>query len=228
MRPRPTVFCSALLLLAACSSTTATNPVPRPSASPSAIALPVGWTLRSDRPQGYSLAIPDGWDHVVRDSPSYPADLRAVSLHSPELAGYFKQSLSADAQVQFIAADSSSLLTGFAANVHVMTGDLGPLESAARLKDLADAKVKLLSGQASVIRPVKRTADRLSGLPAVRLDYWLAGSVSPMVRSYLVVAERSGRVYEYELTMGALPDAAATAFATLGQFFTLFPPARAQ
>ena len=228
MRLRPTVFCSALVLFAACSSTTATKPVPRPSASPSAIALPGGWTLRSDRPQGYSLALPSGWDYVVRDSRSYTAELQAVSRNSPELAGYFKQSLSADAQVRFIAADSSSLLSGFAANVHVMTSDLGPLGSAPSLKDLADAKVKLLSGQASVARPVKRAPDRLSGQPAVRLDYSLAGSTSPMVRSYLVVVQRGGRGYEYELTMGALPDAAATRFATLGRFFTLFPPAPAQ
>ena len=230
MKLRPLIVCCGVVVLAACSSTTP-RPVPRPSPSPSpspaAVAPPEGWTLRGDGFQGYSLAIPDAWDYVVRDSPTFDADLQAVNQHSPELGAYFKQSMSSDAQVQFIAADSRSLPAAFATTVHVMTSALGPLGPAARLKELVDAKVKLLSAQASVVHPVRRTPDHLSGQPAVRLEYALAGSANnPLVRSYLVVVQRGGRAYEYELTMGALPDAATITFATLSQFFKLVPPVR--
>ena len=230
MKPRPAALCCIAVVLAACSSSTPSavpRPVPSPSPSSSSIAPPEGWTLRSDALQGYSLAVPDAWDYVVRDSPTFDADLQAINQHSPELGAYFKQSLSSDAQVQFIAADSRSLQTGFAANLHVMTSDLGPVGSAASLKDLVDAKVKLLSAQASVVQPLHRAPDHLSGQPAVLLEYSLAGSANiPLVRSYLVVLQRGGRGYEYELTMGALPDAASITFATLSQFFRLVPPAR--
>ena len=229
MTLRPAILGCVVVVLAACSSSTPSpvpGPSPGPSPSPAATAAPEGWTLRRDGLQGYSLAIPDAWDFVIRDSPTFDADLQAVNQHSLELSAYFRQSLTSDAQVQFIAADSRSLQAGFAANVHVMTSDLGRVGSAASLTALVDAKVKLLSAQASVVQPVQRAPDHLSGQPAVRLEYSLAGTAnSPLVRSYLVVLQRGGRDYEYELTMGALPGAATTTFATLSQFFRLFPPA---
>jgi hypothetical protein len=251
------LLAAAPLVLAGCAVGAGDNELsPSPGASPSASASvspggrPAGWVVRSDPAQGFSVAIPDAWDFVVRDSPTYTADLDAVSQHSTDLATYFKQSLAADAQVRLMAADSRSLATGFAANLQVMVSDLGPSGTAPGLSDLADAKVKLLSRQSG---PVKRTSDRLSGEPAVRLDYSLgrpppspapsggatAGAGSnpgptpsaspspgtvPAIRSYLAVVRVGGRALEYELTMGALPGAAGTTFQVLGQNFKVFPP----
>ncbi|HEV1997109.1 MAG TPA: hypothetical protein VGR61_03135 [Candidatus Dormibacteraeota bacterium] len=226
MSRRPAVLCCALVLLAGCSSKAATTPLPSPSASLAATPIPAAYTLRSDAAQGYSLAIPDAWDYVLRDSPSFDADLQTVSQHSPELAAYFQQSFASDGQVRMLGADSRSLATGFAANVQVMVSDLGPVASAPSLKDLGAAKLKLLGKQTTVAQPVKRTDGHLSGQAAERLDYALTGATSnPVVRSFLAVVERDGRSYEYELTMGALPDAAGTTFENLGRLFTLFTPA---
>lgn len=190
--------------------------------------MPLDWSLHSDLPQGFTLGTPTAWDVAFRDSPTFDADLAAVGQHSPELAAFFKQSFDSDAQVRFIAADSRSIATGFTANVQVISSDLGPVGVAPGLKDLADAKVKLLSTQNTVVQPVERAGNHLAGQQAVRLDYALTGPPgAPQVRSYLTVVERSGRRYEYELTMGARPDAAGTTFATLSNLFTLFRPSGA-
>ena len=219
----------ALLGFAACSaSPQATTPLPGPGASGLATPLPPAYTLRTDGAQGFSLGVPDAWDYVVRDSATFEADLRTVAQHSPELAAYFRQSFTSDAQVRLLAADSRSVATGFTANVQVMASDLGPAASAPSLTELADAKVRRLTQETTVTHPVKRTADHLSGLPAVRIEYTLAGAANnPVIRSYLVVVVRGGRRYEYELTMGALGEAAGTTFENLGRLFTLFTPTTA-
>ena len=186
--------------------------------------VPAGWVVHTDNTQGFAVAIPDSWDFVIRDSATYDADLQTVSQDSADLAAYFKLSFGADTQVRFLGGDPHDLGGGFATNVQVIASDLGPTTTAPGLRELADAKTRLLAKQATLVQPVTRAAAVLAGQPAQRLDYVLTSTGSPAVRSYLATVQRGGRSYEYELTMGALPAAAATTFDTIAQLFTVFAP----
>lgn len=238
-RRRAAAVLVTLVALAGCG-TSATVPTPGVTPSVSASPLPALWSVHGDAAQGFSVAVPDAWDFVFRDSRTLDADLKVVEQHSPELATYFRQSLAAHEQLRFLAADSRSLPSGFATNVQVMTADLGPAGIAPSLKDLTDAKVRALRLQASVTQPVARVADQLGGRPALRLDYTLAtpaaaatgagagatadaGAGAPgtaLVRSYLMEVLRGPDQFEVELTIGARPETAATTFQLVSEHFS--------
>ena len=191
----------------------------------SATPLASGWRLHADNGQGYLVAFPDAWAFVFRDSTTLDADLKAVDSQSPELATYFRSSMAGVEQLRLVAADPRSLVNGFATNVNVMSSDVGNAASAPSLDALAAAKVKHLATDRTVAGPVKQAPGSIAGHPAVVIDYGvLAGARTARVRSYLLVVARGSERFLYEVTMGALPDAADATFVPLAASFAVFPP----
>ena len=211
--------------VAGCSSPVATPTPTRsqtPSPSPSAVPLPAMWTVHTDQGESFSIATPDAWDYVIRDSSSFASDLDAVGKHSPELQTYFKKSIDANSELRLIAADPRSLTGGFAANVNVMRSDLGALARAPTLAELGAAKLTRLRNEGAVQLPVQHTDDTLAGRAAVRFDYALkAADQTVTVRSYVIVFDRGGRRTMLELTMGAPGDQATGIFDTAARSFKL-------
>ena len=208
--------------LGGCSSTAQQPPLASPSPAVSAAPLPDMWTVHADPSEHFSVATPEAWDFLLRDSPSFVADLEAVGKHSPELQAYFKKAMETNAELRLVAADGRSLAGGFAANVNVMRSDLGAVSRAPTLGELATAKVTRLGNEAAVMLPVKRADVRVAGRPAVRIDYQLkAGDHTVSVRSYLLVMEHGGQRAMLELTMGAAADQAAATFDGIASSLTL-------
>lgn len=220
--------CVLAVALGACSTKATTTTHPQPSQpSPSPTALPDLWNVHTDARQGFSVAVPEAWQVVLRDSPSFNADVQAVSGQSPELGQYFTDSFSKHDQLRLLAADPRSLEAGFATNVNVIISDVGASANAPGLDDLTRAKVKLLNATSDLGKSLQQHRDHLSALDAVRLDYTLtAGGHSVQVRSLLATVERAGRRYLVELTMGALPASVDTLFAAEQRLFRLFTPAK--
>lgn len=208
-------------------STTATSHAPAYLPSPSPTVLPDLWSLHADAGQGFSVAVPEAWEVVVRDSPSFNTDLQAVSEQSPELGQFFTDSFSKHDQLRLLAADPRSLDAGFATNINVIISDLGASASAPGLDDLARAKAKRLSSTADLGKSLQQHRDHLSAVDAVRLDYTItAGGQAVRVRSLLTAVERGGRRYLVELTMGAPPTSADTLFTAEQRLFRLSAPAK--
>jgi hypothetical protein len=185
------------------------------------------WSAHGDARQGFSVAVPEAWEVVTRDSPSFDADVQAVSGRSPELGTYFTDSFSKHDQLRLLAADPRSLQAGFATNINVMISDLGATATAPTLDDVTRAKVKRLSATPNVGKPLQQHRDHLSALDAVRLDYTItAGGNAIQVRSVLATVERGSRRYLVELTMGAAPANADTVFTAEQRLFRLFTPAK--
>jgi hypothetical protein len=166
------------------------------------------WSSHGDAAHGFRVGIPDSWDVIVRDSPSFGADMDGVSRHSPELQGFFQRAMASNSELRLLAADSRSIAQGFAANVNVMSSDLGPSAGAPTLGELAQAKlIRLRKETAIPAGSVKGVDARLSGHPAARFDYALrAGDQDIAVRSYLLVFDLRGRRTRLELTMAAPGD----------------------
>jgi hypothetical protein len=214
------------LLLCGCSGSSGTTAVaPAPSAP--ATPLPDMWRSIPDKKAGFSVALPTSWDVVTRDSPTFDADLKAVGDQGPELAKYFTDAFGKNDQLRLLGADPRTLPQGFAANINVMTSDLGTTADAPTLDDVAKAKAKSLAAAAGVQKPVLRQADKMSGLGAVRFDYTLtANGTAVQVRSLVATVERGGRRFLVELTMGAPAAGAPSLFAAEQALFTLFDPSR--
>jgi hypothetical protein len=227
-RGRALLALAGVLTLAACSTPTAgTSQQPRSLPSVTPQAVPALWSVHADSAQGYALAFPDAWDFVFRDSRTLDADLKTVRNQSPEMGKYFSDGFAKNDQLRLIAADPRSLQAGFAVNVNVMVGDLGSASAAPTLDELTAAKLKLLGQQQDVGKPVKRSAVKLAGLPAARLDYTLsAGGLSVEVRSFVATFERGGRRYVAVLTMGEPAGGTSTTFDDLARGFLLFSPGK--
>jgi hypothetical protein len=214
-----------VLALGACS-TTATSSPQAALPSPSPTAPPDMWSVHRDARQGFSVATPDAWELVTRDSPSFDADIRTVSAHSPELGQYFADSFVKHDQLRLLAADPATLQQGFATNINVMISDLGVTAGAPSLQDATRAKVKRLGAAPDLGRVLQQHRDRLSAMDAVRLDYVItAGAGAVQVRSLLATVERGGRRYLVELTMGAARADAEIVFPAEQRLFRLFAPA---
>jgi hypothetical protein len=223
-----TLGLALILLLLGCSSSPASTkatPGPSGSASPR-IAFDAGWTLHADNVGGFAVAFPDTWVEAMRDSPTLADDLATINVQQPDLGRFFINAFdsSKTTGLVLLAADPSTLASGFTTNAGVFRLDLGPPDRAPDLDAITRAKVHAVGKDGTVVGTIDHRTVRISGHDASRIAYvFKSGSQSVEVASYLLLVDRGKSRLEYELTIGSAAADYARLFAKVAASFALSP-----
>jgi hypothetical protein len=207
--------------LAGCSGQSGSRPPQPAPVGPSPQALEPGWTVHTDGRGGFSLALPDYWEHAQRDSPTLTADVAAITARNAELGKYFEASVGSPGnRLEFLAADPRSLGLGFATNAAVFRIDMGNAATAADLAAVTQAKVKALGKDSSISGVIDSKLVRLAGRDAQRLAYvFKSGAKTAAVVSYLLLTDAGQSRIEYELILGSAGTDYAPLFERISSSF---------
>ncbi|MEA2647116.1 MAG: hypothetical protein QOE92_2199, partial [Chloroflexota bacterium] len=189
-------------------------PAPTPS-------LEAGWTLHVDSSEGYAVAAPQTWNVVLRDAPTFDADVKAINDANADLGRYFKDGFQRgqSSGIKLIAAEPRSVLSGFVTNLSVFKNDYGPSDSAPTADAIAEAKLAALSKNPAVSDATQQHVALPIG-DAVRITYNMkpADKVAA-VSAYLVAQDSGGRRYVYELIAGSTVTDPGTLFGRIADSF---------
>ena len=197
------------------SASPAASPDPSPSAdgSPSAGAdAPAGWHRIAVTEQGFSLAVPDGWQEL---SPALIADtglLEDVREANPDAAGALEQAQAAieqgDIAIFAFDTDEERLASGFASNLNAI--NVGTVEGSAEEAgaEMADA----IRQQIPITGEVETATASLPAGDAAVLTYEWAiaptdGEARPVRVTQYAIIGHSGE--GFILSMSAAADAFA-------------------
>lgn len=221
MTTRFLTLTAALMLVAACGTSSTGTPKPSPSAS-----LEAGWSIITDKTERFAIQLPAGWVAELRDSPKLNDDLTAIATDKAALAAYIRDQLTGTAHphVKLVAADPSSLSGLFITNYNVVRDSLGDAGSAPNLAEVGRGELAQIKGAAE---PAPAAAARTVHLPAgdsYSIAYTLKlnnGQVAA-VTTYIILADQGGKRYKYEITFGTLtPDLHTPGFNKALNSFTL-------
>ncbi len=195
-----------------------TSPVPSPQ-------LESAWTLHQDTAEGYAIGFPDTWNFLLKDSPSYDADLKGVN--NADLIKFFGEGFK-NAQgsgLKLMAAEPRSAQSGFVTNLSVFKSDLGPSESAPTLDVIASSKQNLFAKSQAVTGEVKRQQAQVPAGAVEQLQYTMKPNDKTVtVSSYLGTTEANGHRFLFEILVGTNVQDPAGLFDRIIKTFRLVPP----
>ena len=234
MRRRIGLGAAALTLLSAgCSlsqtPTAKSSPTPPPAASLLATPVPSpsldpGWSLHADAGQGFAVGFPDTWQFLVRDSPTYDADLKTINTSSSDLGKYFGDGFKNGQAngLKLIAAEPRSVASGFITNLSLFKTDLGPRDTAPSLDAVATSKLNLLTKNQSVTGDITRQTVQVPAGSTERLQYAMKPSDKTVnVSTFLGTFDADGHRFLYQMVIGTNVQDFAGLFDRVAKSFRL-------
>jgi len=208
-----------LLFVAGCGGAinTATPVPPTPTTPPTsapAISTPTlepGWTRYEKAEEGFSIALPPGWEQIDMDPQTLEASLDAVSEQNAELATVLEGQARnlVVSGIKFFGFDMTpgAITTGMATNVNVLVQALGVEMS---LDVFAQVSVAQLKNMDMVEGEVSQRRVNLAGGEGLELKYrWklttpLGETITVAVTQYAVIRGKDA----YMISFGTAADQA--------------------
>lgn len=225
------------LFAAGCSVSQSSAPKPSPSSAPavSLVSTPVpspsldpGWSLHADAGEGFAIGFPDTWQFLVKDSPTYDADLKTINTSSSDLGKYFGDGFK-NAQgngLKLIAAEPRSVQSGFVTNLSVFKTDLGASDQAPSLDGIATSKRNLIAKNPALTGDIKRQVVQLPAGSAEQLQYSIKpADKTATISLYLATYEAAGHRFLFEVIIGTNVSDYAGLFDRIAQSFRLLTTA---
>jgi hypothetical protein len=203
MKAQSLLTIAALLLVGGCGTSSGTGPTPK--ASPT---LEPGWTIVTDKSEGYVTQLPPTWVAELRDSPKLSADLAAMAGDQAALGAYMTDQLTGTKHphVKLVAADPASLSGLFITNYNVVKASLGDTASAPKLAEVGRAELSQIKGSAE---PSPAPTHKITHAPAgdaygIVYSLKLSNGQDAAVTTYIILVDQGGKRIKYEITFGTL------------------------
>lgn len=225
-------FCALAVGVCGCqSSPPQVGGSPSPTLAPASPAptpsLDAGWTLHVDGAEGYAIALPNTWNVVLRDAPTFDADVKTIATANADLGKYFQDGFSKgdSSGIKLIATEPRSVQSGFVTNLSVFKNDYGPVETAPDASAVAAAKLSLV-GKNPAATDATQQRLKLPAGEAVRLSYSVKpGDRTAAVNAFFVALDTGGRRYIYEFIAGTTVTDPGTLFSHIADSFRAFATA---